>query len=62
MARFAPYDEPITEEDMKRYIRNCERIGRKPTFRGWVASETQDMNNNDTNRLHDDAAKLWKEP
>ncbi len=58
---FKPYDKPLTVADRDRYIAYCKAIGKEPTLGRWAASLTQKMNNDNTNRLADDAAFLWKD-
>jgi hypothetical protein len=57
---FKPYITPLTVADRDAYIAHCKSIGKEATFGRWVASLTQAMNNDNTNRLRADASLLWE--
>jgi hypothetical protein len=58
MSNYDHYTEP-TASDMAEYIAMCEAVDMEPTRAGWVATLTQNMTNNDTNRMAAACAELW---
>jgi hypothetical protein len=56
--RYEPFTQP-TANDMAEYIDMCKAIDIEPTRAGWIATLTQNMNNNDTNRTADACEVLW---
>ena len=50
---------PITTTDLALYLKDCERIGRKPTLADWMAVETQNMSSAVARPYEAEMIALW---